>query len=103
MNIARISSFDPLIGIRRERGSEAELKWRPRGASDSDVQYAQYLTEVLCPRIGEMVESRSKLPQSVQLGLVESSGSKSLRQLATEYGVSHESVRRALKAASTSS
>jgi len=53
MNIARRSSFDPLIGIQRERGSEAELNWRPPGASDSDLQHVQYLTDVLCPQIAE--------------------------------------------------
>ena len=62
------------------------------------MQYTHYLTEVLCPQIRDIAVSRTKLPQSMRGELVERHRSRSLRQLARDYGVSHEPVRRTLEA-----
>lgn len=71
------------------------LQWRPRGASESEVQHTQYLTEVLCPLAESFAVSRAKLHPSMRPRIAERRRSRSLRQLAREYGVSHEAIRRA--------
>ena len=69
---------------------------RPRGAPAYKVQIA-YLVEVLCPRIAEIAYSRCSIPPRLWKKLTEQRNCKSLRSLAKEYGISHETVRRTLK------
>ena len=71
---------------------------RPRGDSNPHVQYTAYLLEVLCPSKPQPIESRFKLSTATWHALIEQRKSNSLRQLAKEYGVSYEAVRRTLKA-----
>lgn len=64
-------------------------------ASDSEVQFVHYLTDALRSLVGRISISRSKLHPSTWPEVVERRKSRILRQLAREYGVSHEGVRRA--------
>ena len=73
------------------------MKSRPRGASDPDVQYTAYMVELLCPQIQNTDLSRRKIPANSWNELIEKRKSSSLRCLAREYNVSHESIRRRLK------
>jgi len=79
--------------------SRKSLNQRPRGALGSEVQMT-YLTEVLCPQVSEIGISQRKLSTSQQAQVTIRHGSDSLRELAKEYGVSYETVRRTIKRAS---
>ena len=71
--------------------------WRPRGDSTS---YLQDLEVGLFPVIVSVPFRRGhNLPPSVWSKLAERHRTQSLRQLAKEYGVSHEAIRRTLAAA----
>jgi len=70
---------------------------RPRGALGSEVQIA-YIVELLCPEVKDIFISLRKLSVSQQAQIIRKHGEKSLRELAREYGVSYEAVRRVLKA-----
>jgi Zn-dependent peptidase ImmA (M78 family) len=60
--------------------------------------YLQYLGEGLFPVVSEIpVNDKFEIPQNLWPEIAEQRNSKSLRQLAKEYGVSHETVRRTLK------
>jgi len=72
---------------------------RPRGALNSEVQTA-YIVELLCPQINNIAFSPRKLSNIQQLEIIENKGKKSLRELAREYGISYESVRRTISKAS---
>jgi len=67
--------------------------WRPRGALDSQVQPA-YIVEVLCPKINEIHISSRKLSAALQGEIILKLGKRSLRELAKEYNISYETVRR---------
>jgi len=67
-------------------------------ASGSEVQIA-YLVERLCPQIKDIVIASRKLSASQQTEIIKKHKCKSLRELARRHHVSHETVRRALKAA----
>jgi len=72
------------------------MKKRPRGGLNPYLQYLEiglfpfYLFAV--PVVG----SKGKLPSRLFPELIERHRTQSLRQLANEYGVSHEAVRRAI-------
>ncbi len=68
---------------------------RPRGALAADVQIA-YLVEILYPNIKEITTSTRKLSISQQVQIRKNLSKKSLRQLAREYGVSREAIRRTI-------
>jgi len=55
-----------------------------------------FLTEALCPQVGEIGISLRKLSTSQQAQVITNSSKRSLRQLAREYGVSHEAIRRVI-------
>ena len=40
------------------------MKWRPRGVSNSELQYTVYDVTALCPQIMSGATSRRKIPQS---------------------------------------
>jgi hypothetical protein len=67
--------------------------WRPRGALDSRVQTA-YNVELLCPKINEICISPKKLSSLQQTEIIQKIGKKGLRELAREYDVSYETVRK---------
>ena len=71
------------------------------GARDSKphVQYIAYLVEVLCPPDRQPCGSHCKLPITLWPELLAQRKTQSLRGLAKKYGVSYESVRRALVSA----
>ena len=69
---------------------------RPRGAQGSEVQLA-YLVEVLCPQIADIAYCRRGIAPKLWRHLIKEHKAKSLRELAKEYGISHETVRRTLK------
>lgn len=71
------------------------VTWRPRGALAPEVQSA-YLVELLCPRIKEITIQTRKLSDSQQAQIRKNLTKKSLRQLAREYGVSREAIRRSI-------
>ena len=62
------------------------------------MQYI-YLLEAICPSTPAPPHQRHKIPVESMPELLAKSKNRSLRQLAEEYGVSHETVRSALKAA----
>jgi len=68
-------------------------KMRPRGALGSELQLA-YLTEVLCPQIAEIYITRFGIHPSMHGEVIEKSKCQTVRGIANEYGVSHETVRR---------
>jgi hypothetical protein len=70
--------------------------WRPRGDSNPNVQYIAYLLEILCPPRARLIISHYKLPATFWSELAMHHKTSSLWELAKEYGVSHESVRRSL-------
>ena len=72
------------------------MNWRPRGTLGSEVQLA-YLVELLCPGIKEITIQTRKLPDSQQAQITRKHSKKSLRELAKEYGVSYETVRRTIR------
>ena len=67
--------------------------WRPRGALGSKLQSA-YIVELLCPEINQIRKSPKKLSSLQKKEIIQKLGKKSLRELATEYDVSYETVRR---------
>ncbi len=70
---------------------------RPRWGSGS---YLQYLDQGLFPVVSQIpINGSLKVPEHLWPELVEQHKTKSLRQLAKQYGVSHEAVRRTLAAA----
>jgi len=75
------------------------IGWRPRGDSNPSVQYVAYSVEVLSPQGQQVIVSRHKLPLQSWPKVAEQHRTQSLRQLAKKYGVSHESIRRALASA----
>jgi hypothetical protein len=89
--------FIPFFDLQYDGRSNYRLVVRPRGALDSDVQHLAYLVEPICPQINEITTSQGGIPKSLQNQLAKQYKAKSLRQLAREYGVSYETVRRILK------
>lgn len=65
----------------------------PGGAPDSRVQPA-YIVEILCPTINEIRISTMKLSALQRGEIFQKHGKRSLRELAKEYNVSYETVRR---------
>ncbi len=83
--------FQAILRMSRQR------YWmRPRGALGSEVQLA-YLVELLCPGIKEITIQTRKLSDSQQAQITSNHSEKSLRELAKQYRVSYETVRRVLK------
>ena len=72
---------------------------RPRGALGSEVQYSAYIVDLLCPQVKNIAVIPRKLSVSKQAQITKERSKKSLRELAREYGVSHETVRRVIRAA----
>jgi DNA-binding winged helix-turn-helix (wHTH) protein len=72
---------------------------RPRRDSGPEVQYIAYLVEALCQLSPNLIVSRYRLHPSLWPEVAQRHTTHSLRQLAREYGVSHEAVRRTLKVA----
>jgi len=72
------------------------VRWRPRGAHGSEVQLTAYIVEILCPQVNEIGVIPRKLSASQQAEVTKNPSKKSLRQLAKEYGVSHEAIRRTI-------
>ena len=91
--------FTPFFDLQYDGLSRYMLQMRPRGALGSEVQNAAYLTEVLCPEIADINCSRWRIPPRVWGKLVKERNEKtSLRNIAKEYGASHEAVKRVLRA-----
>lgn len=63
------------------------------GALSSEEQLA-YLVEVLCPQIREIGITRSGIHPSLYVKIIMKRKYNTLREIAEEYGVSHETVRR---------
>ena len=63
----------------------------------SEVQTEAYLTEVLCPKIKDINCSPWGVPPRLWEKLLKERHSKPLRELAKDYDVSHEAVRRVLR------
>ena len=61
------------------------------------MQYI-YLLNALCPAVPPSLAHRTAIPSYVIRELLGKRETHSLRQLAREYGVSHETVRKALTA-----
>ena len=89
--------FKPFFDLQYEGMSQYVLRWRPRGDSGSEVRYTAYDITALCPQIKPAAVSRSRIPRSAWPEPSEHNQTKTLRELAKDYGVSHEAVRRALK------
>jgi len=70
---------------------------RPRGALGCEVQSSAYIVELLYPQVNEISISARKLSTSQQVKITKSHGKKSPRELAKQYRVSCEMVRRVLK------
>ena len=84
------------LGATTRKMSRNSSQVRPRGDLDSYLQYLEIsLFPVYTPAI-LVVKSKRKLPSSLWPELAEQHKTKSLRQLANEYGVSYESVRRTI-------
>jgi len=88
--------------VKPETKSYTSLKMeycmRPRWGSNPNVP--ENLAEGLYPvYVSSIIEWRGKLQPAQWPQLMEKSRTKSLRQVAREYGVSHESIRRILNAA----
>ena len=60
------------------------------------MQYVAYLVEVLCPKRDQLPKWTGKIDPSLWPQLIDKCKARSLRQVAEEYGVSHEAVRRVL-------
>ncbi len=71
-------------------------KWRPRGALGSEVQLA-YIVELLYPQVNEICISPRKLSLSQRAQVANKRSGNSLRELAKQYGVSYETIRRTIK------
>jgi Zn-dependent peptidase ImmA (M78 family) len=61
------------------------------------VQYIAYLVEVLCPASNQLPKWTGKIDPSLWPVIVGQSKIKTYRQLAEDYGVSHEAIRRTLQ------
>ncbi len=85
--------FKPFFGLQYEGMSHFVLQWRPRGALGSEVQLA-YLVEVLCPQIKDIHITRLGIHPSLWGKVIKKRKSSTLREIANEYGVSYETVRR---------
>lgn len=91
--------FEPFFQLNYQEFVNKSLKMRPRGDSNSYLQYLEFgLFPVYAP-VTSVVKSKRKLPISLRSHLCERHKTKSLRQLAKEYQVSHETMRRTLGAA----
>ena len=87
--------FKPFFDLQYEGLSNGILQWRPRWGSRS---YLQYLGEGLFPVVSEIaVNNKFKIPQNLWPEISEQRNSRILRQLAKQYGVSHETVRRDMR------
>ena len=75
---------------------------RPRGDLNPYLQYLEIGLFPVCPPRAHVVKSKAKLPSALWPELAERRKTESLRQLADEYGVSHEAVRRAIARAKDS-
>ena len=89
--------FGPFLDMRDEEQSNVVLRWRPRPDSRSHVQYI-YLLNALCPAEPASLAHQTAIPAYDIPELLGKRETHSLRQLAREYGVSHETVRKALTA-----
>ena len=69
---------------------------RPRWAASSEVQIA-YLVELLCPQIKDIGITRLGIHPSLRGKVIKKRKYKTVREIAQEYGVSHETVRRTIK------
>ena len=86
-------------GIREDNRIKSKfkiMKWRPRGALASRVQDSCSV-EILYPNIKDITASTRKLSVSQQAQITRIRSKKSLRELAREYGVSYETVRRTIR------
>ena len=72
------------------------LQSNVRWDSGPCLQYIVYPVDLLCPHIERINTSRTKLSPWSQRLIREQYGDKSLRQLAREYSVSYETVRRTI-------
>ncbi len=107
--MATISKARVSKGPREDKAHWAELTnvgWniecakRPR--RDSELLLPESIRIGLYPvRIAPRINSRHKVPLSLWVQLAEQYRIRSLRQLAEEYGVSHESIRRTILNAET--
>jgi DNA-directed RNA polymerase sigma subunit (sigma70/sigma32) len=70
--------------------------WRPRGAQDSEVQFA-YSVEVICPQMKDIHITRFGINPSLWFEVNNKRKYHTLREIANEYGVSYETVRRIIK------
>ena len=70
---------------------------RPRGALGCEVQSSAYIVELLYPQVNEIGVSLRRLSASQQAQITRKQSKKSLRELAKQYRVSYEMVRRVLK------
>ena len=90
--------FKPFFELQYDGKSRYILQVRPRGAPGSEVQIA-YLVEILCPQMRDITVSARKLTSLQQAQITKKWTKESLRKLGREYGVSHETVRRVIRAA----
>ena len=81
-------------------GVTKKYHMRPRWGSGPHVQYIAYLVEALCPARNQLTKWTGKIDPSLWPELVYKCKAGSLRQVAQEYGVSHEAIRKVLNAAS---
>lgn len=90
--------LEPFGDLQYEGMTAYVFHTRPRGDLNPSVQYVAYSVELLCPLVSGTI-SRHRLPIGIWPELLAEQKNKSLRQLAKEYGVSYETVRRALASA----
>jgi len=90
------SEFIPFFDLQYDGKSKYRIEVRPRGAPGYEVHIA-YLVEKLCPQIKYIAITPRRLSTSQQVQVTRDRKDKSLRELARDYGVSHETVRRVLK------
>ena len=101
-NLQWIFEFRPFFDGRYEGLSNHVLEKRPRGDSNPYLQYVEIgLFPVYTPAI-LVVRPKGKLPSALWPDLTERHKNESLRQLANEYGVSHDAVRRTIARARNS-
>ena len=88
------------VWSRRSSGKTPAVReiniWGPRPDSRSHVQYI-YLLEALCPGSQMSCAARRKIQPSSLPGLLAKRQTYSLRTLAEEYAVSHETIRQELR------
>jgi len=96
------SEFRPFFDGRYEGLSDHVLSKRPRGDLNPYLQYLEIGLFPVCTPAVPAVRSKGKLPSRLVPELTERHRIQSLRQLANEYGVSHEAIRRAIARAKNS-